>query len=110
MKTLKVLKTNHEPSVTGRDFLGGKYPLYPEGTRRLAITRSLFYRTMGEERRRGVQIVEQEAGIEVAADSSGAWADYNSWRNVRYVDPTSLEYQFDEKDNQAGVRDTETIQ
>lgn len=92
-KVLKVLRTFGEKTEQGGDTFSGDYPIYPKGTRRIALVKPRFFSRYVEardgEKRRGTQIVEQEADVEtIANDDSYVTTDF--WYTVRFVDPKSV--------------------
>jgi hypothetical protein len=60
------------------------YSLYPMGTKRIILSYSLSPKTLNDDKRRGLQVIEQEAGIETTASIEGA-INSNVWRDLTYL-------------------------
>lgn len=85
---LKILRTEGHTEQGYGDF--GSKQLYFEGSKRVIVAYFLFPKTIGRERRRGLQFVEQRSSIKQIneLDYNGA---YNKWENSRFIDASLLE-------------------
>lgn len=90
---LKTLKIDGEESQ--RFFDGGLVGMsyvYPKGTKKTTVEYFLFPRTLNGETRRGLQVVEQKAGIDYQSGDVGF--HYNTWFKTKFVG-SSLPFERD---------------
>jgi hypothetical protein len=90
---LKTISIDGEKSDKIHDggMVGNSY-LYPEGTKKTTVEYFLFPRTLNGETRRGLQVVEQRAEIDVSGGEVSF--HYNTWFKTKFVG-TSLPFERD---------------
>jgi len=89
MITLKALSYD-KPAEQIYEGGWGYHNLYPKGTRRVALAYFIFSTTLNGERRRGIQLVEQEATINLTTDGLST-VHYNHWKSKRFIPDKNLE-------------------
>jgi hypothetical protein len=82
LKTVSIDGEKSEKIYDG-GLVGMSY-LYPKGTKRTTVEYFLFPRTLKGETRRGLQVVEQRAGIEYTTDGETGF-HYNDWEKVKFM-------------------------
>ncbi len=91
---LKTLRTDGRTEKVYDGEIAGHHQLYPDGAKRVIIVYFLFPKTIGGERKRGLQIVEQEASINTST-ATEVGVRYNRWADRQFISPQSLEFKLE---------------
>lgn len=88
---LKVIQVKGEATVGFYHEDAGHYYLYPDGTLRDVLAYFIFPKRIGDERQRGLQVIEQVALVKTAYSGlEGSWIEYNKWVNKRFINPSNI--------------------
>ncbi len=87
------LKTLYASERTEKIYDSGvvnSHRLHASGSKRIIVAYFLFPRILDGQSKRGLQLVEQVASIDVSSDGHEA-IHYNHWEDVRFVPTNQLE-------------------